>query len=103
VEVFHLARFARAFFFARRFAPSIHPSIRPAAKTKKGEPVDGFAFVCVLRLVPAVTPEVMWLSHTMHARGVTGRASARQAIPYFNASRAALTAASTCSGAVPPG
>jgi hypothetical protein len=50
--------------------PLRHPSIHPASREiEKGEPVDEFAFVCVLRLVPAVTPEVMWLSHTMHAQG----------------------------------
>jgi hypothetical protein len=42
VEVFHLARFARAFFFARRFAPSIHPSIHPASReNKKANPSMG--------------------------------------------------------------
>lgn len=71
MEVFHLARFARAFFFARRFAQAIQLAGR---ENEKGEPADRFAFVSLRRL-----------------------------LAYFNASRAALTAASTCSGAVPPG
>jgi hypothetical protein len=59
VEVFHLARFVRAFFFcATRCATlcAIQPAIHAASgENEKGEPADEFAFVCVRRLVLAVT------------------------------------------------
>lgn len=71
MEVFHLARSARAFFFARCFAQSISP----VTKTKKANSLmSSPLFLC--RALP---------------------------LHYFSAARAALTAASTCSGAVPPG
>ncbi|MFM0608883.1 hypothetical protein PQR05_30560 [Paraburkholderia sediminicola] len=52
MEVFHLARFVRAFFFCATFR-AINQS---GLENEKGEPVDEFAFVFACRLVLAAMP-----------------------------------------------
>lgn len=103
MEVFHLARFARAFFFCARLC-AINPAAklpRNSGENKKGEPVDEFAFVFMRGLVRVVMLAAMSMQAVMHA--LLDAAVRAGFYLYFNASRAALTAASTCSGAVPPG
>jgi hypothetical protein len=74
VEVFHLARFARAFFFCAALC-AINAN-QSHHENEKGEPVDEFAFVLARRLLPAV----MQCGNARRNTRIAGRAKARRAL-----------------------
>ncbi|WP_162831480.1 hypothetical protein [Paraburkholderia caffeinilytica] len=79
MEVFHLARFARAFFFCARLC-AINPAAklpRNSGENKKGEPVEEFAFVFMRGLARAV------MLAAMSMQAVCTPCSTRQCAPGF--------------------